>query len=177
VQVDLYQGDLTLFACDAMVNAANEQLAGGGGVDGAIHRAGGPEIMAACRFLGSGCPTGSAVSTTAGKLPATWVIHAVGPIWQGGAHDEAKLLASAYTSSLAEAERLGACHVAIPSLSTGAYNYPVDKAAEVAIAAIRAYLDAAASGARLGRITLVSFSGDDYRTYQQALFRLIPDND
>jgi O-acetyl-ADP-ribose deacetylase (regulator of RNase III) len=103
------------------------------------------------------------------------VIHAVGPVWRGGSQGEAALLASAYTAALAEAVRYGSRHVAFPSLSTGAYGYPVAQAAEVAIGAIRRHLDGAPSGSSLGRITLVSFSGDDYRVYQQALFRLIPE--
>jgi O-acetyl-ADP-ribose deacetylase (regulator of RNase III) len=174
VQVDLYQGDLSLFACDAMVNAANPALAGGRGVDGALHAAGGPEILAACRALGRGCPTGSAVATTAGRLPAQWLIHTVGPVWTGGSAGEAALLASAYRASLAEAERLALRHVAFPSLSTGAYGYPVEAAAVVAFAAVRAHIEERTATA-VGRVTLVLFSLADYKVYQKALFAAFAD--
>ena len=129
-------GDLTLQRVDAIVNAANSALAGGGGVDGAIHRAGGPEIMAACRTLG-GCPTGDAKATTGGQLPARWVIHAVGPVWRGGGEGEAELLASAHRRALAVAHELGARSVAFPAISCGIYGYPPELAAPVAIAAAR----------------------------------------
>jgi O-acetyl-ADP-ribose deacetylase len=129
-------GDLTQQPVDAIVNAANESLAPGGGVSGAIHRAGGPSIAEECRRLG-GCATGDAKATGAGDLPARWVIHAVGPIWQGGSTAEAELLASAYRRSLEVADELGAQTVAFPALSTGIYGYPVELAAPVAVAAVR----------------------------------------
>ena len=129
-------GDLTLQRVDAIVNAANSALAGGGGVDGAIHRAGGPEIMAACRPLG-GCATGDAKATTGGELPARWVIHAVGPVWRGGAEGEPELLASAYRRSLEVAAELGARSVALPAISCGVYGYPAELAAPIAVAAAR----------------------------------------
>jgi O-acetyl-ADP-ribose deacetylase (regulator of RNase III) len=129
-------GDLTQQPVDAIVNAANESLAPGGGVSGAIHRAGGPSIAEECRRLG-GCATGDAKATGAGDLPARWVIHAVGPIWQGGGSGEAELLASAYRRSLEVADELGAQTVAFPALSTGIYGYPVELAAPVAVAAVR----------------------------------------
>ena len=129
-------GDLTLQQVDAIVNAANSALAGGGGVDGAIHRAGGPEIMAACRPLG-GCATGDAKPTTGGELPARWVIHAVGPVWRGGAEGEPELLASAYRRSLEVAAKLGARSVALPAISCGVYGYPAELAAPIAVAAAR----------------------------------------
>jgi len=129
-------GDLTQQRVDAIVNAANEALAPGGGVSGAIHRAGGPSIAEECRRLG-GCATGDAKATGAGDLPARWVIHAVGPVWQGGGAGEAELLASAYRRSLEVADELGARTVAFPALSTGIYGYPAELAAPVAVAAVR----------------------------------------
>jgi O-acetyl-ADP-ribose deacetylase (regulator of RNase III) len=125
-------GDLTQQEVDAIVNAANESLLGGGGVDGAIHRAGGPAILAECRTLG-GCATGDAKATTAGLLPARWVIHTVGPVWQGGASGEAELLASAHRRSLAAAQELGARTVAFPAVSCGIYGYPPELAAPIAV--------------------------------------------
>lgn len=136
--VRLVLGDLTRYRADAVVNAANSGLLGGGGVDGAIHRRGGPAILAACRELRAttlpdGLPTGSAVATTAGDLPAQWVIHTVGPVYRGTPRD-AELLASAHRESLAEARRVGARTVAFPAISTGVYGYPVEQAAPIALA-------------------------------------------
>ncbi len=122
--IELFQGDITKLEVDAIVNAANSRLAGGGGVDGAIHRAGGPAIMAECRTIGS-CPTGEAVITTAGNLPAKYVIHTVGPVYRGGASGEAKLLQNAYANSLGLAEKHGLKSIAFPSISTGVYGYPI----------------------------------------------------
>jgi len=140
-RITVVEGDLTTEAVDAVVNAANSSLLGGGGVDGAIHRAGGPEILAACRALRAGpwpdgLPTGQAVATTAGRLPARWVIHTVGPVY---AHedDPAGLLASCHVESLRVADELGAATVAFPAISCGVYGYPVDEAAPVAVAAVR----------------------------------------
>src|SRR5207302_2749792 len=130
VTLALLQGDITKVQADAIVNAANSALAGGGGVDGAIHRAGGPSIMAECRKI-DGCPTGSAVATTAGKLPARYVFHAVGPIYRGGREDE-RLLASAYQSCLDLAEQYKVESIAFPSLSPGIYRYPRDLAPPIA---------------------------------------------
>ena len=139
--IELVVGDLTEQSVDAIVNAANTSLLGGGGVDGAIHRAGGPEILAACRLLG-GCDTGDAKATTAGRLPARWVIHTVGPVWQGGDAGEPELLASAHRRSLEVARDLGARTVAFPAISCGIYGYPPERAAPVAIEAVRPFDEA-----------------------------------
>jgi O-acetyl-ADP-ribose deacetylase (regulator of RNase III) len=164
----LAKGDITAVEVDAIVNAANAQLAGGGGVDGAIHRAGGPEIMIECRKLG-GCPTGQAVITTAGRLKAIKVIHTVGPIYRGRPED-AKLLSSCYASSLALAARHGLRTVAFPSISTGAYGYPLAEAAGVALQAVKAAIGAHSEA--FDEIRFVLFNEKAYNGYRQALGRL-----
>jgi O-acetyl-ADP-ribose deacetylase (regulator of RNase III) len=144
-RVTLVPGNITTQKVDAVVNAANSGLMGGGGVDGAIHNAGGPEIKAACREIVRArgpLPPGRAVATTAGRLPARMVIHTVGPVWEGGAAGEPQTLADAYSSSLAVAREEKARTVAFPSISTGAYGYPIDQAAAVALAAVRRDLEA-----------------------------------
>jgi O-acetyl-ADP-ribose deacetylase len=139
--LELVTGDITRQTTDAIVNAANSRLAGGGGVDGAIHRAGGPDIMAETRQrYPQGCPTGDAVITGAGQLPARYVIHAVGPLWNGGQHREAEQLARAYEKSLAVAVAQQCHSVAFPSLSTGAYGYPIALAAHTALSTVIAFL-------------------------------------
>ncbi len=131
-RIRLVQGDITAQAVDAIVNAANTSLLGGGGVDGAIHRAGGPSILEECRLLG-GCETGHAKATGAGRLPARHVIHAVGPVWRGGGNGEDELLASCHRASLALASELGCRTVAFPAISTGIYGFPVERAARIAL--------------------------------------------
>jgi O-acetyl-ADP-ribose deacetylase len=167
--VELRLGDITTFATDAIVNAANSSLAGGGGVDGAIHRAGGPEVMADLeRRYGRSrqCPTGSAFPGNAGDLPARWVIHAVGPVWHGGRDGEPDLLRSAYETSFGVARDLGAKTVTSPSISTGIYRFPIELAAPIAIAAARDHL---AGETTIERITFVLFSRETFDAFERAL--------
>ena len=170
--VELVHGDITQVAADAIVNAANSALAGGGGVDGAIHRVGGPAIMAdLARRYGRGryCPTGSAVVSDAGDLPARWVIHAVGPVWHGGGAGEPELLASAYRTSFRLASELGAVSVSFPSISTGVYGYPIDLAAQIAIDTVSDAL--ALEPGSIERVTFVLYSRATLEVFEEVLSR------
>jgi O-acetyl-ADP-ribose deacetylase len=169
VPIELRQGDITKVAADAIVNAANSSLLGGGGVDGAIHRAGGPAILEESSRLG-GCETGDAKATTAGDLRARMVIHAVGPVWQGGDQGEDGLLASAHRRSLEVASEAGARTVAFPAISTGVYRFPVDRAARIAIGTTAAYLD---SHPEIEHVTFVLFSDEHLAVFERALHELI----
>jgi O-acetyl-ADP-ribose deacetylase (regulator of RNase III) len=163
--VELTHGDITTVAVDAVVTAANESLLGGGGVDGAIHRAAGPTLLAECLKIGW-CETGQAVITSAGLLPARYVIHTVGPIWDGGDNDEPELLASAYRNSLRLAEENDLRSIAFPAISTGTYGYPIEEAARTALETTVAHLR---PGGTLRRIIFVLFSEDDLEVYRRAL--------
>jgi O-acetyl-ADP-ribose deacetylase (regulator of RNase III) len=157
--VEVVRGDITAQRVDAIVNAANSSLLGGGGVDGAIHRAGGPAILEECRLLG-GCETGDAKATGGGNLPARWVIHTVGPVWRDGSQGEEELLASCHRRALDVARELGARSVAFPAISTGVYGYPVELAAPVAVGAVR--------GHDLDVVRFVLFGDEAYDAFRRA---------
>ena len=163
-RLELVRGDITNQETDAIVNAANSTLLGGGGVDGAIHRAGGPEILSECRGVG-GCATGDAKITTGGRLKARHVIHAVGPVYRDGCHGETELLSSAYRRSLEVASANRLTSVAFPSISTGAYRFPVESAARTAVATVRKYL---LDHPEISLVRLVLFSEADLAAYTEA---------
>jgi O-acetyl-ADP-ribose deacetylase len=165
MRVSLLEGDITKLQVDAIVNAANTSLLGGGGVDGAIHRAAGPELLAECRTLG-GCPTGEARITAGYRLPAKYVIHTVGPIWGGGDRGEPELLASCYRNSLALATKHQVRNIAFPAISCGIYGYPIPDACQIALRETMAYLD---MNELPESVTFVCFGREIYDAYRAAL--------
>lgn len=169
MMIELIQGDITKIQVDAIVNAANTSLLGGGGVDGAIHRAGGPEILEECKKIRSrqgGCSVGAAVITTAGNLLAKYVIHTVGPVWNGGKSKEEELLASAYRSSLQLATEHGVHTIAFPNISTGIYRFPKQRAAEIAMATVREFLGA---NSGIEKVIFVCFDAENLEIYKKLL--------
>jgi len=166
-RIEVIQGDITKQKVDAIVNAANSALRGGGGVDGAIHRAAGPELLEECIRVG-GCPTGEARLTRGYRLPAKYVIHTVGPVWRGGGRGEADLLASAYRSSLVLAEQHGVRSIAFPAISCGIYGFPIPAAAEIAVRSARTHV---AAGTKIEKILLVCFDPEVHEACQAALAR------
>jgi O-acetyl-ADP-ribose deacetylase (regulator of RNase III) len=169
-RIEIAVGDITTLAVDAIVNAANAALSGGGGVDGAIHRAAGPELLAECRTLGR-CPTGEARITKGYRLRAKHVIHAVGPVWSGGDADEDALLASAYRNSLALAAEAGLATIAFPSISTGAYGFPIARGARIAIRTVTATLEQQPG---ITKVVFCCYSERDAKVYEQAMRELAP---
>lgn len=176
-KLELIKGDITDVEADAIVNAANSTLLGGGGVDGAIHRKGGPKILEECKLIRAtewpdGLPTGKAVITSGGNLKAKHVIHTVGPVWLGGFHVEAELLKQAYRNTLKLAVAKGLKTIAFPSISTGAYGYPIEEASRIAVAAVKAFLE---KEDRIERVIFVLFSERDFEVYLKAVKNLILD--
>jgi len=164
-KIELIQGDITQLKVDAIVNAANKTLLGGGGVDGAIHKAAGPELLDECKTL-KGCSTGEAKITKGYKLPAKYVIHTVGPVWNGGNNNEIKLLTNCYLNSLKLASRHGLQTLAFPNISTGVYRFPKDKAADIAIATVTDYLK---KDETLEKVYFVCFDDENYEIYKEKL--------
>ncbi|OAN45641.1 RNase III inhibitor [Paramagnetospirillum marisnigri] len=167
-RISIFEGDITRIKVDAIVNAANSSLLGGGGVDGAIHRAAGPQLLEECRGLG-GCPTGEARITHGYRLPAKWVIHAVGPVWRGGSHGEEALLASCYRRSLELADQAHAQSVAFPSISTGIFGFPKERAAVIALETCAAFL---ANNHSLEKVVFCCFDPDSVEAHRRALDHL-----
>ena len=170
--IEIIEGDITKQNVDVIVNAANNSLLGGGGVDGAIHRAAGPELLAETKTLG-GCPTGEARVSEGYNLPAEWVIHTVGPVWRGGDNDEDNLLASCYKNSFAAAKKLGAKSIAFPSISTGVYGFPLERATRIALGIAK---DIISSGAAFDRIIFVTFGNKAFNIYKNVYSEMFGDN-
>lgn len=164
-QIELIKGDITRISIDAIVNAANRTLLGGGGVDGAIHRAAGPELLEECRML-HGCETGQAKITKGYRLPAQYVIHTVGPVWQGGDHNEGSLLTSCYHNSLRLAEEKNLSSIAFPNISTGIYGYPKKLAAKIAVSAVKDFLS---NSQCVEKVLFVTFDEENYKLYKVVL--------
>jgi len=164
-RIGLVDGDITKQQVDAIVNAANNSLLGGGGVDGAIHRAAGPELLEECRML-NGCPTGEAKITKGYRLPAKFVIHTVGPIWRGGDSNEDQLLENCYKNSLKRAVENEIETIAFPSISTGVYGFPIERASRIALKTVKAFLE---KNERIKKVTFVCFGTHDYQVYQRAI--------
>jgi O-acetyl-ADP-ribose deacetylase (regulator of RNase III) len=164
-KIELLQGDITKLKVDAIVNAANKSLLGGGGVDGAIHRSAGPELLEECKTL-NGCETGQAKITKGYKLPAKYVIHTVGPVWNGGKYNEVELLANCYRNSLKLASKHGLASVAFPNISTGVYHFPKKDAADIAISTVRDYLSKDES---IEKVYFVCFDTENYGIYQKKM--------
>ena len=162
-RIEIVQGDITKQEVDAIVNAANTSLLGGGGVDGAIHRAAGPELLDETRQIG-GCPTGEARVSKGYRLPAKWVIHTVGPVWKGGHKNEENLLANCYRNSLQSAQEQGVKSIAFPSISTGAYGFPLERATEIAMEETKEFLETSKT---LAKVVFVCFGEKVYNTYQE----------
>jgi O-acetyl-ADP-ribose deacetylase len=171
LRLKILQGDITKQKVDAIVNAANNSLLGGGGVDGAIHHAAGPELLGECRTL-NGCATGAAKITRGYRLPAKHVIHTVGPVWQGGARGEDELLAECYRSCLELLEAHELRSIAFPAISTGVYGFPIDRAARIALAEIKPFLE---RNTTVDRLLLVCFNQEVYDAYWTALQQMVPD--
>ncbi len=167
-RISIVEGDITRQAVDAIVNAANTSLLGGGGVDGAIHRAAGPELLEETRQIG-GCPTGEARVSKGYRLPAKWVIHTVGPVWAGGHKNEDALLSNCYKNSLSKAVEIGARTIAFPSISTGVYRFPLERATEIALKETRRFLE---KDTTLRRVVFVCFGEQVLKTYQEVSTRV-----
>ncbi|MBW1705431.1 MAG: O-acetyl-ADP-ribose deacetylase [Deltaproteobacteria bacterium] len=167
-KIEIVEGDITKQEVDAIVNAANTSLLGGGGVDGAIHRAAGPELLEETRKIG-GCPTGEARVSKGYRLPAKWVIHTVGPVWRGGQKNEETLLANCYRNSLQEAVKIGAKTIAFPGISTGVYSFPLERATEIAMTEAKTFLE---SHETIEEVVFVCFGEKALKTYQDVFARV-----
>jgi len=167
-KIEIVEGDITKQEVDAIINAANTSLLGGGGVDGAIHRAAGPELLEETRKIG-GCPTGEARVSKGYRLPAKWVIHTVGPVWRGGQKNEETLLANCYRNSLQEAVKIGAKTIAFPGISTGVYSFPLERATEIAMTEAKTFLE---SHETIEEVVFVCFGEKALKTYQDVFARV-----